>query len=85
MLGTFPKVFSKGDFPIDNFTSGIFPNVQFLKQQLSAGCNGGPRLCGLKMLGGLALRIGQTWEVANSENTFKKFLLGKIPLGKYLT
>ena len=31
------------------------------------------------------MRLGQTWKVATWENTLGKLILGKIPLGKYLT
>ena len=37
VLGTFPKLFPKNDFPSDNISSGNFPNVQFSKRQLPKG------------------------------------------------
>ena len=66
----FLRHFPKGDFPSDNFPSGNFPNVQFLKRQLPKGqvmplmCRREPSAAARQSGGGLALRLGQTWEVA---------------------
>ena len=62
-----------GTFPNDNFPSGNFPNVQFPKRQLPTGQvrpSEAPKAAmrderrGLDGLGGRALYLGPTWEVA---------------------
>ena len=94
--GIFPKHFPKGDFSIDIFLYGNFPNVHnfpssnfpkvmlgFLRRrrlQLWA------KSCGYDGLGGQALRLeqalqlGQIWEVAAWEIVHLGISLGKIPL-----
>ena len=45
----------------------------------------GGRAPRVEQVGDRALRLEQTWKVANRENILHKLPLGKNPLGKYLT
>ena len=80
MLGIFSKAFPKGEFLSDNFPSGNFPNVQFLKRQLPIGYVRPPSEA--RGLSDAARTSLASYCLVNC--TVGKLPLGKIPLWKSL-